>query len=52
MAGEPEVADVDMLATTSLGDEHVAGLHVAVDEAGFVRRFECVHDLSDEVQRT
>ena len=52
VAGEPEVADVGMLAVRSLGDEHIAGLHVTVDEAGLVRRVERLRDLADEVHRT
>ena len=52
VAGEPEVADVGVLAVRSLGDEHVSGLHVTVDEAGLVRRVERLSDLSDEIDRT
>ena len=49
VAGEPEVADVGVLAVRSLGDEHVPGLHVAVDEPRLVRRVEGLRDLADEV---
>ena len=47
----PKSQTYDMLATIPLGDEHVAGLHVAVDETGLVRRVERVGDLRDEVER-
>ena len=51
MAGEPEVADVGVLAVLGRGDEDVAGLHVAVDEPGLVGGVEGSGGLRDEVDR-
>ena len=49
--GQPEVAEVAVLATAGLRDEDVRGLDVAVDEALLVRGVERLGDLGEELDR-
>jgi hypothetical protein len=48
---QAEVAEVAVLAPGGLGDEHVRGLDVAVDEALLVRGVERLGDLGEELDR-
>ena len=52
VAGEPEVADVDVLAFRSRCNEDVGRLHVAVDEPRGMRGVECVGRLGEQVDRS
>ncbi len=49
--GQPEVAEVAVLASGGLGDEHVRGLDVAMDEPLLVRGVERLCDLREEIDR-
>jgi hypothetical protein len=50
-AGEPEIGQVTVLLAALLGDEHVGGLDVTVDEIVLVGGVERVGDLVDELER-
>src|SRR5215210_1537799 len=52
VSGEPEVANVRMLAAGCSRDDDVSGLDVAVDEPRPMRCVERIGDLSDQVERS
>ena len=51
VAGEPEVGEVDVLIGALDGDQHVARLDVAMDQAPRMGRVECVRELRHQVDR-